>query len=46
MRDDEDAARALGVNGMRVKLTTATISGILVGGLGTDLRPVHSLYLA
>lgn len=35
VRDDEDAARALGVNAMRVKLIAATVSGVLVGGLGT-----------
>lgn len=35
VREDEEAARALGVNSSRVKLMAGTISGLLAGGVGS-----------
>jgi branched-chain amino acid transport system permease protein len=34
VREDEEAARALGVNSARVKLIAGTVSGLLAGGVG------------
>jgi branched-chain amino acid transport system permease protein len=34
VRDDEDAARALGVNGTRIKVTVSTLSGFFTGLIG------------
>lgn len=35
VREDEEAARALGVNSSRVKLMAGTLSGLLAGGVGS-----------
>jgi branched-chain amino acid transport system permease protein len=41
VREREDAARAVGVNAVRVKLTAAIVSAALTSALGT----VHAMYL-
>ena len=42
VRDDEDAARALGVDATRVKLLAGTLSGALAAGVGT----LYAQYIA